>query len=86
MQPGPLTRHPQERSLSTPSFRLIDFGRSVNVDERVAETVARKKDLTEEEIKEERARVYRIWGMNRAGEETAIDKELGVGLAATDSW
>ncbi|KAF9785305.1 hypothetical protein BJ322DRAFT_989382, partial [Thelephora terrestris] len=27
IQPGPLTRHPQERSMSTPSFRLIDFGR-----------------------------------------------------------
>ncbi|KAI0079856.1 hypothetical protein K474DRAFT_1616965 [Panus rudis PR-1116 ss-1] len=28
MQPGPLTRQPSHRSLSTPSFRLIDFGRT----------------------------------------------------------
>ena len=84
MQPGPLTRHPQERSLSTPSFRLIDFGRSINVDKQVAKAVS-QKGLTEEEIKEERARAYRVWSVNRAGEETAIDKELGVGLAA-GSW
>jgi len=81
MQPGPLTRHPQERSLSTPSFRLIDFGRSVNVDDRVA-NMELGEDLTEEETKEERARSYRSWGMNRSREETAIDKELGVGLEA----
>ena len=84
MQPGPLTRHPQERSLSTPSFRLIDFGRSINVDEKVAKMEL--ADLTEEETKEERARAYRSWGMNRAGEEMAIDEELGVGLKAVDSW
>ncbi len=28
IQPGPLTRPPNERSLVTPSFRIIDFGRS----------------------------------------------------------
>ncbi|KAJ4002308.1 hypothetical protein F5050DRAFT_1544809, partial [Lentinula boryana] len=27
-QPGPLTKPPQERSISSPSFRLIDFGRT----------------------------------------------------------
>ncbi|KAK0204576.1 hypothetical protein DFS33DRAFT_1260110, partial [Desarmillaria ectypa] len=27
VQPGPLSVHPIERSLSTPSFRIIDFGR-----------------------------------------------------------
>jgi len=85
MQPGPVTRHPQERSLSTPSFRLIDFGRSINVDERV-ENMELKEGLTEEETKEERARAYRIWGMDRASEETRIDKELGVGLEAVDCW
>jgi hypothetical protein len=84
MQPGPLTRHPQERSLSTPSFRLIDFGRSINVEEKVAK-LKLKEGLTEEEIGEERARVYRSWGMNRAQEEQAINKELGVGLEAVGS-
>ena len=28
VQPGPLTRPPRERSLMTPSFRIIDFGRT----------------------------------------------------------
>lgn len=27
VQPGPLTRPPSQRSIKTPSFRLIDFGR-----------------------------------------------------------
>jgi len=84
MQPGPLTRHPQERSLSTPSFRLIDFGRSTNMDIEVMEMVkARlKKDgpLTTEEITEERARGCRSWGMDRAQEELAINREFGVGF------
>lgn len=31
MQPGPLTRHPSLRSMMTPSFRLIDFGRTVAI-------------------------------------------------------
>lgn len=83
MQPGPLTRHPQERSLSTPSFRLIDFGRSINVDKQV-EKLKLGKDLTEEEMKEEKARAYRIWVMDRAAEESAIGKELGVGLYGVD--
>lgn len=28
VQPGPLTRPPMQRSIHTPSFRLIDFGRA----------------------------------------------------------
>ncbi|KAJ7196999.1 hypothetical protein GGX14DRAFT_472515 [Mycena pura] len=29
VQPGPLTVHPSQRSLETPGFRIIDFGRAV---------------------------------------------------------
>ena len=29
VQPGPLTVAPEKRSLKTPSFRLIDFGRGM---------------------------------------------------------
>jgi hypothetical protein len=32
MQPGPLTRPPSLRSMDSPSFRLIDFGRSERAD------------------------------------------------------
>ena len=30
IQPGPLTKPPRERSLDTPSFRIIDFGRGMS--------------------------------------------------------
>ena len=68
----------------TPSFRLIDFGRSVNVEEQVAK-MKLKEGLTEEEKKEERAKAYRSWGMKRAHEEMAINNEFGVGFEAVGS-
>lgn len=83
MQPGPLTRHPQERSLSTPSFRLIDFGRTINVEERVSKMDF--EGLTEEEIKEEKLKGYRSWGMKRAQEENSINREFDVGFEAVGS-
>jgi len=84
MQPGPLTRHPQERSWSTPSFRLIDFGRSINVEEQVAK-IKLEEGLTEEEIREKKAQGYRSWGMNRAHEEMAINNEFCVGFEMVGS-
>ena len=84
MQPGPLTRHPQERSLLTPSFRLIDFGRSTNIEEEVAK-MKLKEGLTEEQIKEEKTKAYHSWGMKRAQEEMAINHEFGVGFESVDS-
>ena len=79
MQPGPLTRHPQERSRSTPSFRLIDFGRSTNVEEE-ATKMELKDGLTEEQRKEEKTKAYHSWGMERAHEEMSINREFGVGF------
>ena len=70
--------------MSTPSFRLIDFGRSLSVDAQVAK-VKLPEGLTEEEIEEEKAKAYRSWGMNRAQEEVSINRELGVGLEALGS-
>lgn len=84
MQPGPLTRHPQERSLSTPSFRLIDFGRSINIEEQVAK-MKLKEGLTAEEIKQEKLRECRSWGVRRAQEETEINEEFDVGFQAVGS-
>lgn len=84
MQPGPLTRHPQERSLSTPSFRLIDFGRSINIEEQVSK-MKLAEGLTPEQIKEERAKAYRAWGMRRAAEETSINNEFDIGFDAVGS-
>jgi hypothetical protein len=42
VQPGPLSRAPSARSLSCPSFRLIDFGRTE--DEKTARAFAIKVD------------------------------------------
>lgn len=84
MQPGPLTRHPRERSLLTPSFRLIDFGRSINIEERVSKAEI-KEGLTEEEIREVRAKEYGAWGLRRAQEEMSINKEFDVGFEAVGS-
>lgn len=74
MQPGPLTHHPERRSWSTPSFRLIDFGRSNNVKEKVEKES--KGDLTEEEIRERKARAHRSWDINRVQEESSIRREF----------
>jgi len=46
VQPGPLTVLPAERSLRTPSFRLIDFGRSLKLSTMIKEVTG---DHTEEE-------------------------------------
>ena len=79
MQPGPLSRHPQERSRSTPSFRLIDFGRSNSLREEVAK-VKLKDGLSEAQIKAEEKRACHSWSMNRAEEEMSIGKEFCVGF------
>ena len=46
VQPGPLTHPPERRSLDTPSFRVIDFGRG--------EAYKEREDMTHDE--RERAR------------------------------
>jgi hypothetical protein len=72
--------------MSTPSFRLIDFGRSINIEEEVSKKLkSSKEELTEEKIKEERAREYRGWGTKRASEELSINKEFGVGYEPVGS-
>jgi hypothetical protein len=54
------------------------------VEEKVAK-IKLKKGLTEEEIKEESAKAYRSWGMERAQEEMGINREIGVGFEAVGS-
>lgn len=46
VQPGPLTVLPAERSRRTPGFRLIDFGRSLQLSTMIKEVTG---DHTEEE-------------------------------------
>ena len=42
MQPGPLTLPPAQRSLETPSFRIIDFGRAKQLKSKASDrSVAR---------------------------------------------
>jgi len=45
-----------------------------------------KEGLTEEEKMEERAKAYRTWGMNRATEETEINREFDVGFEGVGPW
>lgn len=78
MQPGPLTRHPDERSRLTPSFRLIDFGRSTNLEEEVAKAGS-EEGLTEEQIKKEKTKVCGTLRMERTQEEMSIGREFCVG-------
>jgi hypothetical protein len=46
IQPGPLTRPPNERSIVTPSFRIIDFGRT----ERYETYLASARGATKEDL------------------------------------
>lgn len=84
MQPGPLSRHPEERSYLTPSFRLIDFGRSVNIEEKVLK-MEFKEGLTEEEKRAQRDREYYSWAMKKSTEDMSIHRELGVGFEFVNS-
>ena len=66
MQPGPLTRPPWLRSMNSPSFRLVDFGRT----ERYDGYQRRKVDagVGEEEINQQ-------WQRNMCN-ELRVAKEL----------
>ncbi len=52
VQPGPLTVLPAERSLRTPSFKLIDFARSLKLSAVI-------KEVTGDHIEEERRDIAR---------------------------
>ena len=49
IQPGPLTRPPNERSIVTPSFRIIDFGRT----ERYETYLAKDRGATSKDLEME---------------------------------
>ena len=42
IQPGPLTRPPVQRSIKSPSFRLIDFGRTERLENYTAKALSVK--------------------------------------------
>lgn len=46
MQPGPLHVHPDERSYTKPSFRLIDFGRCVHQKAGPGFTTKEEEEIT----------------------------------------
>ena len=48
-QPGPLSLPPSRRSLETPSFRVIDFGRGTEGSRYTGATVNRWFELTNDE-------------------------------------
>jgi hypothetical protein len=81
MQPGPLTRHPSLRSLMTPSFRLIDFGRTKSLQILMASELEQSKGLglSKEETEQRMDKVRLGWGRDRAVEEPSIEKELLTG-------
>jgi hypothetical protein len=45
VQPGPLTHPPADRSLTTPSFRLVDFGRGKSLQRLLAEAERAREGL-----------------------------------------
>ena len=49
VQPGPLRDHLSQRSMKTPSFRIIDFGRGRNMNERGKNNGNTPKDAENEE-------------------------------------
>jgi hypothetical protein len=85
VQPGPLTHPPALRSSKTPSFRIIDFGRSeywvYNV-EGTKTQVSKDEEQTEEYRQEERDRLnsaavnwwdFRNFEVKKAQNELMLD-------------
>lgn len=68
MQPGPLTAPPEKRSKDTPSFRMIDFGRT----DEWGEYVGDKSD------KDRFERKKREWGSMLLDEDNRAQRELEI--------
>lgn len=68
VQPGPLTAPPELRSMETPSFRIIDFGRGKEWNAFVGE----KTDKSRLEQKD------REWGNLISDEDKSAQRELQV--------
>ena len=70
VQPGPLDFPPEKRSADTPSFRLIDFGRTVAVD---FGRVAKAKDVFQRWCMREQEAMQNVWN-NRGDDEQHTPK------------
>jgi len=53
VQPGPLTQPPEKRSLETPSFRIVDFGRGKMFDEMGAHWIAYEVEWEKKQAQKE---------------------------------
>jgi hypothetical protein len=51
MQPGPLTVPPHQRSIKTPSFRIIDFGRAVTFNDSNDPDMLYEKEKARRELR-----------------------------------
>jgi hypothetical protein len=69
-QPGPLSASPEERSSSTPSFRIIDFGRGQYWNETSENEDKNSTDYTE--------RVKGDWAMEVREEDRRAQRELQI--------
>ncbi|KAJ7627518.1 hypothetical protein DFH06DRAFT_1304513 [Mycena polygramma] len=83
VQPGPLTNPPDQRSLETPSFRLVDFGRARRVDDLTSDAVRKIKEkctyaARPSEVEAAKKRVAEEWKASFRQElETAMDTIFG---------
>ncbi|KAJ7627521.1 hypothetical protein DFH06DRAFT_1103134 [Mycena polygramma] len=83
VQPGPLTHPPDQRSLETPSFRLVDFGRARRVNDLTSDAVSKIKEkctyaARTSEVEAAKKRVTEEWEASFRRElETAVDTIFG---------
>ena len=64
MQPGPLTKPPSHRSLATPSFRVIDFGRTFTFEDWVKQQRESDAKKNGEEAQRMGEKILEILGLD----------------------
>jgi hypothetical protein len=74
VQPGPLHLPPSSRSLDTPSFRIVDFGRGQHYSDYI-ETQAKEGEMNAQEIKEEYMRMKYYGQQNALAELGLLDRD-----------
>lgn len=77
VQPGPLHRPPSERSIKTPSFRIIDFGRG----EVFPDWFKKMYYEHPSEVRKDDSRLqekYRAWASKVTDQELSLRHELGI--------
>jgi hypothetical protein len=74
VQPGPLHLSPSSRSLGTPSFRIVDFGRGQHYSDYI-ERQAKEGEMNAQELKEEFMRMKYYEQQNALAELGLLDRD-----------